>query len=107
MALPDIRINHVQVPVRKATIWLQPGWPNSQDTSKRPKPFRLAAGDRVGIAVYPRGGKDPNNTDYPTDFPRLPLLGMLGLTRQQLRLSIDFRKRHASLYRPFRLGIPV
>jgi len=101
--LPDIRINHIQVPVRKATIWLQPGWPLPHHALKLPKPFRLAAGDRIGIAVYPRGGQDPNNKDYPADFPRLPSLGMLGLTRQQLRLSIDFRKRHASLYRPYRI----
>jgi hypothetical protein len=97
-----VRINNISVPRRVATLWLQPNLPNHRGLYLGKPAFRLA-GD-AGIAVYPKGGQDPNGRDYPKDFPRLPILGMRGLTVSRLQLAIDFNRNRVFLRTTSRFG---
>jgi hypothetical protein len=95
-------INHIKVPSRKATIWLQPNLPESRALYKGKQAFPLVCEE--GITIYPESGQDPDGKPYPKDYPRLPVIGMRGLTLNRLHLPIDFGRRHVFLRPPSRLA---
>jgi hypothetical protein len=95
-------INHIKVPSRIATIWLQPNLPGSRSLYRGRRALPLVSEE--GITIYPEAVVDPEGNLYPKDFPRLPVIGMRGLSLNRLRLSIDFGRRHVFLRPPSRLG---
>jgi len=97
-------INHIKVPSRQATIWLQPNLPGSRALYiyKGKQAFPLVSEE--GITIYPEGGVDPDGKPYPKGYPRLPVIGMRGLSMNHLRLSIDFRRSLVFLRSPSRFG---
>ena len=71
-----------------ATVWIHRNVPGRGDLRNEP-PFRLQLPE--GIAIYP--------TDE-SDYPRLPLLGLRAILKKNLKLTIDGRRKHASLRTP-------
>ncbi len=74
--------------LRFANAWIHPNQPGYQHL-KGGEPYFLALKD--GIAVYPEDG---------SDYPRLPLLGLRAIIKNNLKLVIDGKRRHASLRSP-------
>jgi hypothetical protein len=73
------------LPLRAADVWIHPNRPGTRESSGL-RPYRLNL--TQGIAVYPEDG---------SNFPRLPLLGLRGLTDNKLDLRIDGYRREVSL----------
>jgi hypothetical protein len=80
------RINRVDVPLYGADLWIHPNRPGERDRFTDARPFRLTLAQ--GIAVYP--------ADTPGE-PRLPLLGLRALVKNNLHLTIDGKNRRVGL----------
>jgi hypothetical protein len=74
--------------LRFANLWIHRNQPGSRNL-KGSAPYLLAL--KEGIAVYPDNG---------SNYPRLPLLGLRAIVKNNLRLLIDGKRRHASLSLP-------
>ena len=76
------------IPLLGANVWIHPNRPGLIDPSGQP-PFCLEL--KGGIAVYPPDVPNP---------ARLPILGLRGLIRNRLRLTIDGATRALTLESP-------
>lgn len=85
------RINKQYLELKRADIALHRNIRGERDRFTDQKPYELPL--REGIAVYP--------PDHPQS-PRLPLLGMRALVRNDLRLTIDGKRKTLNLDRPSR-----
>jgi len=74
--------------LRFANVWVHRNRSGRNDLGGR-EPFLLAL--KEGIAVYPDDG---------SNYPRLPLLGLRAIIKNNLRLVIDGKRKHASLSSP-------
>lgn len=74
--------------LRFARIWIHRNRRGSRDLIQC-EPFLLRLEE--GIAIYP---SDQSN------YPRLPLLGLRAIIKNQLKLVIDGKRKHASLRSP-------
>ena len=74
--LGAILVNRQEVPLQRANLWIHRNRPGTADLL--PNPVRLAIPE--GISVYPASALGP---------PRLPLLGLRGLVRNQMRLVVE------------------
>jgi hypothetical protein len=83
-----VEIGGFSAPVLGANVWIHPNRPGTTDPSGQP-PFCLEL--KRGIIVYPAGVPNP---------ARLPILGLRGLIRNQLRLIIDGASRELTLESP-------
>lgn len=83
-----IEVGGFSVPLFTADVWIHPNQPGQLETSGQP-PFRLELSG--GIAVYPSNVPNP---------ARLPILGLRGLIRNNLRLTIDGEGRNLTLEAP-------
>ncbi len=83
--LKKIRLNSVEVPTFKASVWLHLNRQGSRDEFAAKIPHRLPASS---IAVYEPGT---------ADFLRVPILGLRAFDRSRMRLSIDFKNHAVSL----------
>jgi hypothetical protein len=83
--LGDVTVNRQEVPLMAVDLWVHRNKPGTAELL--PKPFKLEVLE--GIAVYPNDA--PN-------APRLPLLGLRGLVRNRLRLTLDGRRLSVSLW---------
>ena len=79
-----------KIPLRAGNVWIHPNKPGDRELSGEP-PFCLALEE--GIGVYPKGMQNP---------ARLPMLGLRGLTRNNLKLLIDGESRRVTLRRAMR-----
>jgi hypothetical protein len=82
----QVRIGRTIVPLLDANLWLYANDAGRTTVSDR-EPFLLELPE--GIAVYPDDSANP---------PRLPTLGLRAMLRNKLRVVIDGRKRHLSIY---------
>jgi hypothetical protein len=71
-----------------ASVWIHRNMPGRIDL-KDARPFQLQLPQ--GIAIYPSDG---------SDYPRLPLLGLRAILKNNLKLVIDGKRKHASLRSP-------
>jgi len=71
--------------LRFAGVWIHRNQPGRQDL-RSGELFLLPL--REGIAIYPDDG---------SDYPRLPLLGLRAIIKNNLKLVIDGKRKHASL----------
>jgi hypothetical protein len=78
-----------RVTLHSATAWVHPNERGSRERLADRPPYLLPA--RTGIAVYPGG-----------DFPRLPILGLRAVAENDLLLTVDGRRRAATLRTPAR-----
>jgi hypothetical protein len=89
LSLPEqrhsITVDGQRVPLLNARVWLHPNKPTTLSVADRPA-FRPEMPE--GIAVYPRGVPNP---------ARLPILGLRGIVRNDLKLVIDGKRRSVSL----------
>jgi hypothetical protein len=78
-----------RVQLRAANVWVHPNVPGSRGRSldQPPHPVKIDP----GISVYPGG-----------DFPRLPILGLRAVAENDLMLTVDGRRRAATLRTPAR-----
>jgi len=83
-SLGTIVVNREEVPLRAAHLWIHRNRPGTAELLARP--FHLEV--LQGVAVYPSGV---------AGAPRLPLLGLRGLVRNKLRVTIDGDKMSVSL----------
>jgi hypothetical protein len=74
--------------LRTGRIWIHRNRHGSR-ALKATEPFRLSLEE--GIAVYPSDE---------SDYPRLPLLGLRAILKNNLRLVIDGKRKHVSLRSP-------
>jgi len=74
--------------LRFANLWIHRNRSGCRDLNAR-EPFLLPLEE--GIAVYPDDG---------TNYPRLPLLGLRAIIKNDLKLVIDGKRKHASLSSP-------
>ncbi len=74
--------------LRRAYIWIHRNEPGRRDL-RDVRPFELSL--KEGIAVYPADG---------SNYPRLPLLGLRAIVKNNLKLIVDGKHRHASLRSP-------
>jgi hypothetical protein len=74
--------------LRSGAVWIHRNEPGRR-TVKAVPPYRLAV--EQGIAVYPTDG---------SDYPRLPLLGLRAILTNNLKLTVDGKRKHASLRSP-------
>jgi hypothetical protein len=71
-----------------ASVWMHRNEPGRRDLrDARPYPLQLPE----GIAIYPSDE---------SDYPRLPLLGLRAILKNNLKLIIDGKRKHASLRSP-------
>jgi hypothetical protein len=80
-----VRDRGQRLSLRTAKIWVHPTVRGSRDELANAPPYPLPASR--GIAVYP---SDAN-------FPRLPILGLRAITDNELALTVDGRRRAATL----------
>jgi hypothetical protein len=71
-----ILVNRQEVPLLGLNLWVHRNKPGT--TTMLSKPVKLELPE--GISVYPTGTATP---------PRLPLLGLRGLVRNHIRVTID------------------
>jgi hypothetical protein len=83
-----VEIGTSTIPLLAANVWIHPNRPGTIDPTGQP-PLRLEL--QRGIIVYP--------PDVPNPV-RLPILGLRGLIRNRLRLTIDGDGRHLTLESP-------
>jgi hypothetical protein len=73
-----VNVNQQEIPLLQAHLWIHRNRPSSRDLL--PRPFKMEIPE--GISVFPQGAQSS---------PRLPLLGLRGLMRNNLRLVVaDF-----------------
>lgn len=82
--LGSIVVNRQEVPLQAGNLWIHRNRPGTGELL--PRPFRLDIPQ--GIAVY---------SEAIPGAPRLPLLGLRGLVRSKLRLTLDGEKMVVSL----------
>lgn len=87
-ACGKVREGERSLSLHAATVWIHRNVPGRLDL-RTGQPFRLQLPE--GIAIYP--------TDE-SDYPRLPLLGLRAILKNNLELTIDGRRKHASLRSP-------
>jgi hypothetical protein len=80
----EIEVNQVRVPQYEADVWIHRNRRGTREPTN--EAFRLTMDQ--GIAVVPEG------LSY---APRLPLLGLKALTRNNLKLLIDGKRREVNL----------
>jgi hypothetical protein len=78
-----VRDRDERILLREANVWLHPNRPERREPATSDAPPICGAS---GIAVYPGD-----------DFPRLPLLGLRAIAENNLTLTIDGRRRRATL----------
>jgi hypothetical protein len=83
-----VEVGGFSVPLLAADVWIHPNRPGTIDPSGEP-PFRLEL--KGGISVYPPDVPNP---------ARLPILGLRGLIRNGLRLTMDGATRALTLESP-------
>lgn len=83
-----VEVGGFSVPLVGADVWVHPNRPGTIDPNGQP-PFRLEL--RGGIAVYPPDVPNP---------ARLPILGLRGLIRNRLRMTIDGESKALTLESP-------
>lgn len=74
--------------LRYANAWIHRNQPGHIDL-KGGEPFLLAMNE--GIAVYPDDG---------SNYPRLPVLGLRAIVKNNLKLVVDGKRKHVSLSSP-------
>ncbi len=74
--------------LRFADAWIHRNQPGRHDL-RGGKPFLLAMSE--GIAIYPDDG---------SNYPRLPLLGLRAIIKNNLKLVIDGKRKYVSLNSP-------
>jgi hypothetical protein len=74
--------------LRFANAWIHRNHPGRRDL-RAGEPFLLAL--REGIAIYPDDG---------SNYPRLPLLGLRAIIKNNLKLVIDGKRKYVSLSSP-------
>jgi hypothetical protein len=74
--------------LRFANVWIHRNQPGKRDL-RAGDPFLLALDE--GIAIYPNDG---------SNYPRLPLLGLRAIIKNNLRLVIDGKRKFVSLNSP-------
>jgi hypothetical protein len=74
--------------LRFANVWIHRNQPGKRDL-RAGDPFLLALDE--GIAIYPNDG---------SNYPRLPLLGLRAIIKNNLRLVIDGKGKFVSLNSP-------
>jgi hypothetical protein len=83
-----VEVQRFSVPLLAANVWIHPNRAGTIEPSGQPL-FCLEL--KGGIAVYPPNVPNP---------ARLPTLGLRGLIRNNLRLTIDGEGRHLTLESP-------
>jgi hypothetical protein len=83
--LGNIRERERALCLRRAQVWIHRNQSGTRDRRVAP-PFLLALEE--GIAAYPDDG---------SMYPRLPLLGLRAIIKNNLRLVIDGKRRYVSL----------
>ncbi len=83
-----VEVGGFSVPLLGADVWIHPNRAGAIDPSGQ-APFRLEL--TGGIIVYPPEVPNP---------ARLPILGLRGLIRNKLRLTIDGSSRDVTLEAP-------
>ena len=73
---------------RRAHVWVHRNQSGKRDLSDR-DPYLLVLDE--GITIYPDDG---------SNYPRLPLLGMRAIVKNNLKLLIDGKRKHVSLSSP-------
>ena len=86
-SLGSIFVNRQEIPLLSGVLWIHRNRPGTTDLLKRP--FRLDVSQ--GFALYP--------TSSP-HVPRLPLLGIRGIVKSQLKLTIEGQGQKVSLRGP-------
>jgi hypothetical protein len=84
--LGNILVNRQEIPLLAGRVWLHRNKPGTGDCLENP--FKLDVSQ--GIAVYPESS---------AGGPRLPLLGIRGIVKSKLRLTIDGEFLQVSLQR--------
>ena len=79
-----VRHRGQRLSLRIANIWVHPNRRGTRELAEGGTPHLIVA--RKGIAVYPGD-----------DFPRLPILGLRAIAENALTLTIDGRRRTATL----------
>ena len=79
-----VRDRGERILLREANVWLHPNRPGVSRPDDERTPHPIAA--KAGIAVYPGD-----------DFPRLPILGLRAIAENDLLLTVDGRRRTATL----------
>jgi len=74
--------------LRFANVWIHRNQSGRRDLRDE-QPYLLALDE--GIAIYPDDG---------SNYPRLPLLGLRAIIKNNLKLVIDGKRKHASLSSP-------
>lgn len=74
--------------LRRAYLWVHRNEPGRRDL-RHVEPFLLPL--QEGMAIYPADG---------SDYPRLPLLGLRAILKNNLKLIVDGQRKHASLRSP-------
>jgi hypothetical protein len=74
--------------LRHGRVWIHRNESGSREI-KAALPFKLSF--QEGIAIYPSDG---------SDYPRLPLLGLRAILKNNLKLVIDGKRKRASLRSP-------
>ena len=87
--LGQVRIGAHTLPLLAANVWIHPNRPGMRSAHEKRRPLLLELDG--GIAVYPDGV--PNSA-------RLPVLGLRALVRNELRLTIDGKRREVMLNSP-------
>jgi hypothetical protein len=75
--------------LRSASIWIHRNRAGSRELSDR-EPFLLHLPE--GIAIYPSDG---------SNYPRLPLLGLRAIIRNELKLVLEGKWKYASIKSPW------
>jgi len=86
--LGSIREGRRSLSRRRANVWVHSNQAGTRDLRER-EPFLLATEE--GIAIYPDDG---------SNYPRLPLLGLGAIVKNNLKLVIDGNREHVSLTSP-------
>jgi hypothetical protein len=74
--------------LRRAYLWIHRNEPGRRDL-RDAEPFLVPL--QEGMAIYPADG---------SNYPRLPLLGLRAILKNNLKLDIDVKRKHASLRSP-------
>lgn len=88
-AFGAVRHRGQQVSLYPANIWVHPNLRGVRERLSGETPIQIET--NTGIAVYPG-----------SDFPRLPILGLRAVAENDLVLTVDGRRRAATLRTPAR-----
>ncbi len=82
----NISVRGQRVPLREADVWIFPNQPGFRDQLLRVPPFRLQLDSGIAICADDM------------QYPRLPLIGLRAICRNQLDLQIDATERRVTIY---------